>query len=55
MKQTNRTFAALLIVSVLGVAVGAKPDNTLHELKSYREWTKVSPSPIPVSFPSLAG
>jgi hypothetical protein len=55
MKQTNKAFAALAIMSALSVALGAKPDNLIHELKSYREWTKVTPSPMPVDFASIGG
>ena len=55
MKQTNRVFAAVAIMSVLGVALGSKPDTVLHEIKSYREWTKITPSPVPVNFASAGG
>jgi len=55
MKYTNRAFAALAIMSVLGVAMASKPDALLHELKSYRGWTKVTPAPIPVNFASIGG
>jgi hypothetical protein len=56
MRLVSRGIIASAILSLVCAIVGAgTEDPLLKDIASYRDWTKVTPAPIPVYFPSGGG
>ena len=56
MRLVTRGIIASAILSLVCVIVAAgTEDQLIKDIASYRDWTKVTPTPIPVLFPSAGG
>lgn len=41
-----RVFAVTALLSVAGAVFGSGQDTTLQEIAGYRQWTRLTPTPI---------
>lgn len=60
-KTRAQIFAVFVLLAGVGAAAGAAQsrrdagDDALESVKGYRQWARVTESPMPVEFPSAAG
>jgi hypothetical protein len=56
MRLMSRALVAGTLLSIFGIALaGSTPEKGLEEIASYRQWTRVTPKPVVVDFPSPGG